>query len=484
MGLHGFGHGTRQQVDELNKALSAGYVTDRTNMTGGNALRVESLEESLKVLTFTDRHLKLWPKIHKSPAYSTVEEYNQLTSYGNDFYGPFIGEGQTPQSNDSNFQRKTALVKFMGTTREVSHQATLVHPAHGDLIALENQNGIMWLLRQIEVFLFKGNRNLAFSGESVMFDGLDQLIDSSNYLDVEGSPLQESDFEEASNLLAENYAFPTDAFLGFRPMSDLVKTFYPRHRVQLPSPTDGRIGQAVTSMSTQAGVLNFNADVFIQRPETAPDTVRGPSTMVPTAPAGFSTLAVTVSTDGEFDKSQGADDAVYGYKVSACNQYGESVASVAAITPTLTGANAEAGHVITFVIKNAAALTNPPEYFNVYRTLALTATTTLSDVQALSALAFSRILQVRARSQAANGLTPASPGVETDKNQFMPFTEMAYVGELSPQVITCRQLAPLMKIDLALQGPVYRWMILAYMVPILFAPLKFMRILNIGRLGS
>jgi hypothetical protein len=63
----------------LAKALEAGYAI--TNQTGGSALRVESLEGSLKVLTHTAHHIKFWKKIPKSPAYSTVEEYNQLVDY-------------------------------------------------------------------------------------------------------------------------------------------------------------------------------------------------------------------------------------------------------------------------------------------------------------------------------------------------------------------------------------------------------------------
>jgi hypothetical protein len=61
MGLHGFGHSQMQEFGQLNKALTAG--TAIVNQTGGSALRVESLEESLKVLTFTERHLKMWPKV-------------------------------------------------------------------------------------------------------------------------------------------------------------------------------------------------------------------------------------------------------------------------------------------------------------------------------------------------------------------------------------------------------------------------------------
>lgn len=483
-GLNGFGLGTQEQVNELNKALTAGYVTDRSAMTGGNALRVESLEESLKVVTYTDRHLKFWPKVHKSPAFSTVEEYNQLLAYGDNNFGPWLREGEVPLTNDSEYQRRTQLVKFAGTTREVTHPATMIHPAHGDLIALENQNGIMWLLRQMEIFLFTGNSSLAFGGESEQFDGMDTLIEADMFLDLEGSPLQEADWEEATNLLSENFAYPTDAFGGFRPFSDFTKTLYPRHRMALPAPGSGsvRAGQSIEAMVTQSGILNFNADVFITRPPTAPDTVRGPASLVPTTPFGFSTLAAASSTLGEFDKSQGTETAVYGFRVAAANRFGESIASQAQIV-TMTGANAQSGWLINLVIQNAAILSTPPEYFNVYRTSALPAGTVLATVTALPGTAFGLVKQIRARSQTPSGVTPTA-GTDTDNNRFMPFTEKAYIGEMSPQVLTFRQLAPMMRIDLAVLAPAYRWMILQYGALLLFAPRKWMRIINIGRLGA
>lgn len=482
MGLHGFGTSSANQVSELNKALSAGTAV--SNQTGGSALRVESLEESLKVLTYTDRHLKLWPKVYKSPAYSTVEEYNQLLEYGDDGYGPFVREGELPLANDSRYQRRTQLIKFMGTTREITHPATLVHPAHGDLIALENQNGIMWLLRQIEIFLFTGNSKLAaLGGESEQWDGLDSLIAEDNFIDLEGAPPQEADFEEVTNLLAENYAYPTDAFLGFRPMSDLVKTMYPRHRVQLPAPADGRIGQAVNSMVTQAGLLNFNADIFITRAPTAPDAVRGPASLVPTAPASVTPTVDLAATIGEFDKSQGGDDAQYAYRVSAANRFGESIATTPVLaSAALTGTQAAEGRAIQLSITNAAALSVAPEFFNVYRSVALDSTITPGEAAALPAEAFSLIQKIPAQSVTAGGVTPAA-GVIYDDNRTMPFTESAYVGELTPQVITFRQLAPLMKLDLAVLAPAYRWMILLYGALLLFAPRKFAKIINIGRLG-
>lgn len=482
LGLNGFGTSSMEEMNELQKALSAGYEANPALMTGGSALRVESLEESLKILTYTDRHIRFWRDVPKTPAYSTVEEYNQQESYGNDFFGAFVREGELPLANDSVYRRRTALVKFIGTTREITHPATLIHPAHGDLIAKENESGILWLLRQIEIALFHGSSTLAaMGGEGEQWDGMDNLIAGDMFVDLEGAPPQEGDFEEISNLLALNYAYPTDCYMGYTPLSDLVKTMYPRHRINLPPPTDGQIGQAINSIVTQAGVLRLNAARFLERPPTAPDAARGPATHVPTPPASITPTSAAGNGVGEFDKSQGALDAQYAYVVTAANRFGESSPTAPTlVSAAITAAQAAAGQEVQLRVQNAASVASPPEYFNVYRTVALDSTAAAPTNMS----AYSLIMQIPAESQANNGLTPVTAGTIADINRVMPFTEQLYVGELDQAVLTFRQLAPLMKLDLAVLAPAYRWMILLYGVLILFAPRKWARMINIGRLGA
>ena len=57
----GFGIGSMNQVEELNKALTAGYAYPATS--GGGALRVESLEATLRIVTFTLQNIKFWKAI-------------------------------------------------------------------------------------------------------------------------------------------------------------------------------------------------------------------------------------------------------------------------------------------------------------------------------------------------------------------------------------------------------------------------------------
>ena len=135
---------------------------------------------------------------------------------------------------------------------------------------------------------------------------LDTLIANANVIDLEGQPLQEADIEEASNLVIENYGYPTDIFLGTRAMSDLVKTFYPRERVQLPAPSEGKVGLSVTSMATQAGTVEFNPDVFIRQGKTPPaaaTSANAPATPNGAAPAITTPAALTT---GSWAKSVGA----------------------------------------------------------------------------------------------------------------------------------------------------------------------------------
>lgn len=467
-GLNGFGTAPAADVSELSKALEAGYQV--TNQTGGSALRVESLEASLKVVTYTNHHIKFWKKIPKSPAYSTVEEYNQLVSYGPSSFA-FTQEGELPPATDTSYARRTQLVKFLGTTREVTHPATLVHPAHGDIIALENQNGILWLLERVETALFTADSSLSFDGEAEQWDGLDALIDATSFVDLQGSSLQESAIEEASNILVENFAYPTDLFLNTRALSDLVKTMYPRERISLPAPVNGTIGQAINSMATQAGHIEFNPDVFV-RPLPSPPA----AATHPNAPLSPASIASAVSgTDGDFAKGAPAGTNEYTYAVTACNRFGESAPTYIAANQAITAGNKTAGVHVDLTITNPAAIgAFPPEYFRVYRTVPLASGAAVSN----TSTDFSLVLQVPATSQAAGGTTTPD-----DVNFLLPFTSIAYMGELTPQVLTFRQLAPMMRLDLAVLAPAYRWQILLYGTPILFAPKKWLRMVNIGQLS-
>ena len=454
---NGFGIATQADVAELNKALSTGgsaYAGGVGSQVNGAALQVESLENSLKVLTYTDQHVKFWKKIAKTPAYSTVEEYNQLLSYGSDG-GGFVPEGVLPETQDSEYRRRASFVKFLGTTREVTHPMTLVRSAHGDVIARENQNGIQWLMKKLEHGLFWGDSSLAANGaEGVQFDGINKLIDEENTYDCKGDQLQDTDINYGAQMILENYATPTDLFLPYEVLSEFSQAYFPKERVIMPTQGAGyQAGLVVNKFQTHGGPVEFQPDLFLQK--TKPLSASGVGGVkAPTAPASVAAVAGS-ATDAEFVKS-GAG--TYKYAVTACNRFGESVPTATVAFAVASGDEAKG---VALTITNASAMVVAPEYYNVYRSE--------KDGNKLYLVA-----SVPASSVNAGGTT-----VYTDKCKIMANTYTAFMGEFTPEVIAFKQLAPIMKMDLALLGPAYRWMILLYGVPQLYAPKKWMKFINI-----
>jgi hypothetical protein len=462
--VHTFGINSMKEVEELNKALEAGYQNPPES--GGSALRVESLESSLKVLTHQAKHCAFWQKVPKLPAYSTVEEFNQLVSVGSEG-GAFLPEGILPETGDSSYSRQVELVKFLGTTRSVTHPMTLVRSSIGDVVAQENTNGILWILKNLEWAMFNGDADMCFGGvgagaahrEWVEFNGLEKQIDSGNMIDLKGSALSEGTFSDAAQMIASNYGVPTDAFLSFSAHEDLCKIVFPNERAILPTPANGySIGANVTDVNTPFGKITLNPDVFLNSGKTAPGVAT--CDKAPQLPQGVALAVVPMAGDDGVWASHGGAG-TYSYAVSAMNRYGESAA--VNIDADLTVVAGDVGKHADIEITNAAALTTPPEYFNIYKT-------------AVNGSVKYLVGRIAAESQAAGGVTTFH-----DTGLWMAATSKAFIGELTPQVVAAKQLAPLMKMDLATVAPSIRWMILCYLTFILYAPKKWVKIINIGR---
>jgi hypothetical protein len=451
---NGFGMSTGQELADLNKALSAGYGTSPETQQNGGAFRVESLENSLKVLTYTDQHVKLWKKIPKMKAFNTVEEYNQLLSYGSDG-GGFLAEGVLPDTQDSVYQRKAAFVKFIGTTREVTHPMTLVNSAHGDIISRYNQDGILWMMKKIENGLFWGNSKLAAGGgEYVEFDGLDNMIDPGNTIDLKGQHLEEKHLNWGAQMIIENYGVPTDIFLPFEVMAQFSQEFFPKERVIMPTQGGYQAGVVVDKFQTHGGPVEFNPDIFLKKTASLPSSAT--STKAPAQPASVTGALSVAADNGDFSKS-GAG--TYRYWVTACNNHGESAPTQ--ISSDIVLDSGDLDKSVTLTITNAASSVYPVDYYQVYRT----------EADGSKGYAIAKI--------AASSAVASSVTSFVDRNATMPNTYTAFMGEMNEQVLAFKQLAPIMKMDLATLAPSYRWMILLYGVPVLYAPRKFMRFKNI-----
>jgi hypothetical protein len=461
----GFGLSDAQTVADLNKALTAGYAVDPGTQSNGGALRVESLDSTLKIVSFMEKNIIFYNDIPKTKAYNTVEEYNLLSKYGGRG-GFFIDEGGLPRTEDSQYQRKAAFVKFMGTTREISHPMLLVRPAHGNVVALETKNGAKWMLQRMEESLFGADSSII----SQSFDGLKKQlltgyadpttagdgrpsVSNEHVIDLRGQVLSEAVFEEISRILQDNYMYPTHCYLNNTNHSDFSKSFFSKGRYQIPVGADASVGFVVDKVKTGAGVVQLRPDVFLRVNQTAPASADNAA--APTAPASVGVAVGAVSTSRGFKTGEYA---TYAYEVTAISKSGESAATVGGASAIVTSVNNE----VTLTINRGAVSGNDlTTGYKIYRTR-----------QADGAAGTKYLV---AEIASAGAVTTFKDG-----NESLPGYGTAFMGQMDESVLTLRELSPMLKFPLATVASSIRWMQLYYNVPIVFRPRGWVIIKNIG----
>jgi len=448
-----FGESTLAELGELRKALDIGYQMPTTGV-GDDALRVESLEATLKVLSYNTTHLKLWNNIDKKDAFSTVEEYNLLLEYG-DQAGAFVASGALPNTEDTTYQRANQLVKYVGTTRQVNHPATLIRTVPPDIIAQETENGALWLLGRIEQSLFLSDSTV----NPLAWNGLGTQVEQNGGLvyDLRGQPVDKDDWESIADTLINQYGVPTKVYSNSRVFTDFGKTFVGQSRWNSPNAPAGLAGTPIKGYQTQVGNLEFEPDVFVKAGGPPPSAATSP--YAPTAP----TIAVAVNNPTVAGSLFGTADAGnYAYQVTAVNNNGESA-------PCALSADAAvaANGALTLTITDGGG-TYPATGYKIYR-------------QDLDNTTAGPLFINKGLPRANTNGTYSATTVWQDLNLYLPGTFIALVLDVRPQSLTFKQLSPMIKMPLAQIAPSIRWMQLLYGTPIVFAPKFNCLMRNIGK---
>lgn len=142
----------------------------------------------------------------------------------------------------------------------------------------------------------------------------------------------------------------------------------------------------------------------------------------------------------------------YKYAVSAINRYGES--QLTDLTPAAVMVTAGQSVDLNFTAADDAA------GFIVYRTKKDDITGVYYPIMRLS------------KKEVVDGYDGAAAGSVRDKNRTIAGCEEAFLIDSGEDVWSFKQLAPLMKMDLAVLSPATRFMLLLYGTPILYAPKK------------
>lgn len=420
-----------QDADELRKALEAGYGTDVSALTGGAALRVQSLDATLQAILADQSHFKLFNALPKPAAGATVDEWTEATSQGG-----FPGSSANTETgaigaSQGEYARRVGLVKYLMTQCQVSFAVTLQNA----IISAEAQENTMGTLR-----LLRDAEHLAFEGDSTVvpteFDGIGAQIaglgSADHVIDNEAAPLAATGavgMQKVFNAAATiggygNFGMPTHLFTSPLSAADMDANLDPAYRVALNSGAPAQMGTPVRGIVTAHGDIAMERDVFIRdEQQQQPFETLYPAVAAANAFAPASVVAGTPASDAS-SKFATAHAGNYYYAVAGVTNAGESAvvksAQVAltagqkvALTITASVAGTETGYVIYRGRKNGTNATND--------------------------------LRFVARIPKAGATT-----TWTDLNRDIPGTSKAYMLNLSPSytAMTWRQLLPLTKFQL------------------------------------
>ena len=241
-----------------------------------------------------------------------------------------------------------------------------------------------------------------------------------------------------------------------------------RFNVGQPGAIQGAItGQSVKMIDSQFGPLDVVNDIFfdfkIAKSYNAPAT----SDKAPASPVADAVAPVAVVNAVATSKFSGFTG-TYFYGVTAKNRYGES-ALVPLDTDAVTVANATDAVDLKFA---AGAGSYAATSFVIYRTeknpVAYTADKVYHPVFEISA------------SELTAGFGGADDGLVRDRNFWIANCKSALVSVIDPEYLEYLQLAPIMKMDLAITSPSKKFMVLNYGTPALYMPTKIIRIVNLG----
>lgn len=482
------GNYSQQDVAALYKAMSAGEITGRETTdsltASGAPLKVESLENTLKVLTNTAKHTPFFYRIAKKPATNTVEEYNQLVSYG-ELDGGFSLEGELPEAADSVYRRKAQLIKYLGVVGGVTLPMQLVNTGSGvaNMLAQETKNKVALMTKIIEGYLPFADSKIVpehFAGffaqhrDEGGYTSLDNYYNSEMVIDLKGEVLTDTAVENASLGVVNNYGLADMLISSPRTFSNYVTKYHSKKLIN-PVPQqvrDGVFGQRVNEIITQNGGVEIMQSNFFKFSTPKTTATLATSSKAPAAPVADGTTPVAAVTDALNNFKGFTGD--YYYAVSAKNRFGES-----ALTPLSNSlVSVASGKSVDLKFTAGTGVAEAATGFCIYK----------SKVNPTGTLAQTTLYKVAEVSltELTNGYDGGTSGIVRDRNRLMPDTDQAMLIEWdSDQVLAWKQLAPMMKMNLAITAPIQKFMVLCYGTPILYAPRKMVRFINIGSsLGS
>jgi hypothetical protein len=433
---------SNSDVEALQKALTAGYGTDVSTLTGGAALRIQSLDHTMQATIQENKHFRLFNKLPKPKAGATVDEWTEMSSVGGFLGGSTNSETGSISTATGSYNRRVGLVKYLMTQRQVSFVQTLQN-AITESEAIEYQAGALQLLSDAEYLSFEGDSTVIpteFDGiYAQMSEGVTTgQVNPDNIIDARGTSLASvAAINKAAATIAAygNFGTPTDIFMSQLVQADFDTGLDPAFRVPLNDVPGGgiQIGAPVVGIRTTYGSIATNPDVFVRDSDQKQpfelmfaSVAQGQAGILPSGVAG----ATAANASSQFTAAQAGN---YYYYVTGTNAAGQSVGVVSAQVAVA------AGQVVSLTISRSA--TGNETGYVISRSRQNGGAVVAGSV-AGEGSDFREMVRI-----------PASGGATTvyvDANQDIPGTTKAFVLNMAPSstAITWRQLLPMLKFPL------------------------------------
>lgn len=428
-------------LDALQKALTAGYGTDVANLTGGGALRIQSLDKTLQSVIQENQDFRLFNRLAKQKATANVDEWTEQNGIGGFPGSATSGEADIINESTGSYNRRVGNVKFQFTKRSVSFVSTLQNNI-ADIEAVEYANGALELCTTVEHLMFEGNDLVVpteFSGiQAQLEQGIATgQIDGSHVIDARGDTLNSVvllNRAAATIRGVGSFGKPTDLFMSLDTQADFDNRLDPAFRVALTGVANGAvmIGAPVTGIRTSHGPIATNDDIFIRdsqrRTPFEVQYAKTAATQVALKPQAV-VAAVAVDAASQFAALQAGN---YFYLVTGVNAQGQSQGTVSAQVAVA------AGQSVTLTITGAAGGTETG--YVVSRSRLNGGNVVVGGVDGVS-----DFREMKRISRQNGGTT-----LFVDQNRDIPGTTQAYVLNLTPgaTAINWRQLLPMVKFPL------------------------------------
>ncbi|MEA3404088.1 MAG: hypothetical protein U9R79_22855, partial [Armatimonadota bacterium] len=271
--------GESQPVAELLKAITAGTGSDSSLFTGGRSLVMESLDDTLADVLWSDKHVKLFKALRASSLGATVDEWVTRSSYGS-AWGVAVGETGNPPISEADLARQIDTVSYYRSRREVSHVMTLMRSIESAEVE-EEQAGTRQILGRLETDLFTGDRDVFPERvKGLLAHAVEQGGDLLR--DAHGAAVNKQDlFHELAGVVYNEGGALTQVLHNPICQADIDAALQPAQRLVIPvQAADGtvRVGATQRSLATAHGDVMFDADRFVRGGWTiqAPSEAQGP----------------------------------------------------------------------------------------------------------------------------------------------------------------------------------------------------------------